>query len=155
VGSIALGRAERVAALRDEAKFAVLRDGSKCGTNLVKLRIFLGGVAQLVERHVRNVEVGGSSPLTSTAKPHSPANRQIQVAMWWALGTRNSRIREGSQMRSNAPPSKRGSIPNVALSSSSSSAVGARPEGAAACKTLRKVPKSEDEITKNSGCASA
>jgi RNA polymerase sigma factor (sigma-70 family) len=26
----------------------------------------LGGVAQLVERHVRNVEVGGSSPLTST-----------------------------------------------------------------------------------------
>ena len=25
-----------------------------------------GGVAQLVERHVRNVEVGGSSPLTST-----------------------------------------------------------------------------------------
>ena len=27
-----------------------------------------GGVAQLVERHVRNVEVGGSSPLTSTRK---------------------------------------------------------------------------------------
>jgi hypothetical protein len=26
-----------------------------------------GGVAQLVERYVRNVEVGGSSPLTSTA----------------------------------------------------------------------------------------
>ena len=26
----------------------------------------LGGVAQLVERYVRNVEVGGSSPLTST-----------------------------------------------------------------------------------------
>ena len=25
-----------------------------------------GGVAQLVERYVRNVEVGGSSPLTST-----------------------------------------------------------------------------------------
>ncbi len=30
-----------------------------------------GGVAQLVERHVRNVEVGGSSPLTST--PKAPA----------------------------------------------------------------------------------
>ena len=30
-------------------------------------RSFPGGVAQLVERHVRNVEVGGSSPLTSTA----------------------------------------------------------------------------------------
>ena len=29
-------------------------------------RSFPGGVAQLVERHVRNVEVGGSSPLTST-----------------------------------------------------------------------------------------
>ncbi len=27
---------------------------------------FGGGVAQLVERYVRNVEVGGSSPLTST-----------------------------------------------------------------------------------------
>ena len=27
---------------------------------------FNGGVAQLVERYVRNVEVGGSSPLTST-----------------------------------------------------------------------------------------
>src|SRR5204863_4577637 len=26
----------------------------------------IGGVAQLVERYVRNVEVGGSSPLTST-----------------------------------------------------------------------------------------
>ena len=26
-----------------------------------------GGVAQLVERYVRNVEVGGSSPLTSTS----------------------------------------------------------------------------------------
>ena len=29
-------------------------------------RFPFGGVAQLVERHVRNVEVGGSSPLTST-----------------------------------------------------------------------------------------
>jgi hypothetical protein len=32
-----------------------------------------GGVAQLVERHVRNVEVGGSSPLTSTTKPQLKA----------------------------------------------------------------------------------
>jgi hypothetical protein len=32
----------------------------------------LGGVAQLVERYVRNVEVGGSSPLTSTRD--SPAH---------------------------------------------------------------------------------
>jgi prevent-host-death family protein len=30
--------------------------------------VFPGGVAQLVERHVRNVEVGGSSPLTSTGR---------------------------------------------------------------------------------------
>ena len=28
-----------------------------------------GGVAQLAERYVRNVEVGGSNPLTSTSKP--------------------------------------------------------------------------------------
>jgi len=33
-----------------------------------KLIVPFGGVAQLVERYVRNVEVGGSSPLTSTAR---------------------------------------------------------------------------------------
>ena len=36
---------------------------------MVRHRVVPGGVAQLVERHVRNVEVGGSSPLTSTKSP--------------------------------------------------------------------------------------
>src|SRR5581483_9736436 len=33
-----------------------------------------GGVAQLAERYVRNVEVGGSNPLTSTGKGLSPGS---------------------------------------------------------------------------------
>jgi hypothetical protein len=35
----------------------------------------LGGVAQLVERYVRNVEAEGSSPFTSTVRVHSARAR--------------------------------------------------------------------------------
>ena len=39
-----------------------------------------GGVAQLVERYVRNVEVGGSSPLTSTKSPYSNSDVEKSVS---------------------------------------------------------------------------
>ncbi len=40
-----------------------------------------GGVAQLEERYVRIVEVGGSSPLTSTTCPEHNLLRRLSVAM--------------------------------------------------------------------------
>src|ERR1700736_708514 len=40
--------------------------GTFCPTNLIE---HPGGVAQLVERYVRNVEADGSSPFTSTKSP--------------------------------------------------------------------------------------
>ena len=48
----------------------------------------LGGVAQLVERYVRNVEVGGSSPLTSTREVFT-----FREATTSRLGRRDPRTR--------------------------------------------------------------
>ncbi len=50
---------------------AILVTESPDGDPAARRASYPGGVAQLVERHVRNVEVGGSSPLTSTTSPYS------------------------------------------------------------------------------------
>ena len=42
-----------------------------------------GGVAQLAERYVRNVEAVGSNPITSTERPSSEAQSGIpQIFIW-------------------------------------------------------------------------
>ena len=54
------------AARRCSANLSLDRTSRDASTDGPGPAVFPGGVAQLVERHVRNVEVGGSSPLTST-----------------------------------------------------------------------------------------
>jgi hypothetical protein len=58
----------------------------------------LGGVAQLVERYVRNVEVGGSSPLTSTAK----ALLRPYVGLWYSRSGTSPTFRTYAEARTEA-----------------------------------------------------